>query len=89
MKLNVIEDRKESMVIELQGEKHTFPALLCWALLQDAKVEVAVYDLKHPLVGQPKVIIKTKGETPRAALKKALKKIKSELSDLEKGIDKK
>lgn len=89
MKLDVIEDRKDSMVFKLEGEQHTFPALLCWALLEDPKVEVAVYDLKHPLVGQPTVNIKTRGEAPREALKRALKKIKSELSDLEKGIAKK
>ena len=89
MKLNVLEDKKDSMVFELQGEQHTFPALLCWALLQDDDVEVAVYDLHHPLVGQPHIHLKVKKGEPREALKKALKKIKGELSDLEKGIGKK
>jgi len=88
MQLKFIEDRKSSMVVELVGEEHTFPGLLCWALLQDSKVSVAVYDVPHPLVGTPRVHIKTKGETPRAAIKKALKLIQKELDSVNKAVSK-
>jgi len=88
MQLKFIEDRKSSMVVELVGEEHTFPGLLCWALLQDPKVNVAVYDMPHPLVGTPRVHIKTNGETPRAAVKKALKLIQKELDSVNAAVSK-
>ena len=88
MQLKFIEDKKNSMVVELIGEEHTFPSLLCWALLQNPKVTVAVYDVPHPLVGTPRVYIKTKTETPRAALKKALKLIQKELNSVNAAVSK-
>lgn len=88
MELNFIEDKKNSVVVELVGEEHTFPGLLCWALLQNPKVMVAVYDVPHPIVGTPRVHIKTKGETPRAAIKKALKLIQKELDSVNKAVSK-
>lgn len=88
MELNFIEDRKDSMVVELKGEAHTFPGLLCWALLNDSKVTVAVYDVPHPLIGTPRVHIKTKGEEPRAAIKKALKLIQKELDGVNSSVSK-
>ena len=88
MELVFIENRKDSMVVELKGEAHTFPALLCWALLKDPKVKVAVYDVPHPLVGTPRMHVKTKGEEPKAALKKALKLIQKEMGSLEKSVSK-
>jgi len=76
------------MIVELKGEAHTFPSLLCWALLKDPKVQVAVYDMPHPLIGTPRVHIKTKGEEPKAALKKALKLVQKELDSLNKAVSK-
>ncbi len=88
MQLKFIEDKKSSMIADLSGEEHTFPGLLCWALLQDPKVTVAVYDIPHPLVGTPRVYIKTKGEEPRAAIKKALKLIQKELDSVKDAVSK-
>ena len=88
MELVFVEDRKDSMIVDLKGEAHTFPGLLCWALLKDPKVTVAVYNMPHPLIGTPRIHIKTKGEQPRAALKKALKLIQKELDSIDTKISK-
>ncbi|MCK4328140.1 MAG: DNA-directed RNA polymerase subunit L [Candidatus Diapherotrites archaeon] len=88
MELVFLENRKDSMIVELKGEAHTFPGLLCWALLKDPKVQVAVYEVPHPLVGTPRMHIKTKGEEPKAALKKALKLIQKELDSVNKPVSK-
>jgi len=34
MKFAVIEETKNSLVFELEGEEHSYPGLLCWALLK-------------------------------------------------------
>jgi DNA-directed RNA polymerase subunit L len=86
MKLNVVSEDKSSMVFELEGAQHSFPALLCWALLKDPKVEMAMYNVEHPLVGRPKIHVKTKSEEPRKAIEAALKLITSELEGVRKGV---
>lgn len=86
MKMNVISEDKSSMVFELEGAQHSFPALLCWALLKDPKVEMAMYNVEHPLIGKPKVHVKTKSEEPRAAITTALKLITSELEGVRRGV---
>ena len=88
MELKFIENKKTSMIVELIGEEHTFPGLLCWALLKDPKVTLAVYDIPHPLIGIPHLYIQTKGEEPKAALKKALKVIQKELDGINKVVSK-
>ncbi|MCD6522669.1 MAG: DNA-directed RNA polymerase subunit L [Candidatus Diapherotrites archaeon] len=88
MKINVLKETKDTMVFEIPGEQHTFPQLLCWALLQNPKVEVAVYNKEHPLIGDTKVYIKCKGITPKKALLGALDIIDKELASLKRGIQK-
>lgn len=88
MELVFHEDKKNSMIVELKGEQHTFPALLCWALLKNPNVQVAVYDVPHPLIGTPFLHIKTKGEEPRSALKKALKIIQKEFDSINEKVSK-
>ncbi len=82
MKLKVQEEKNNELIIEIEGEEHSFPALVAWALLQDPNVEFAVYDKEHPLVGNAKLYIKTKRGNPWDALKKAVSTIESEFAEL-------
>ena len=77
MELNIIEDKKERFVFELKGETHTFCNILRKELWNDKHVKVASYNIEHPLIGIPKIIIETDGkESPRKALSEAVKRIK-------------
>ena len=82
MKLKVQEEKKNEVIIEIEGEEHSFPALVAWALLQDPNVDFAVYDKEHPLVGNAKLYIRTKKGSPWNALKKAVSTIETEFDDL-------
>jgi len=62
--------------IEVEGEGHTFFNLLQKALLDDKDVELAGYDLPHPLIPKPVLYIRSKGdERPEKLLEKALEDI--------------
>lgn len=90
MEVEVIEDKKNFLVLALKGERHTFPGLLCWALLKDKNVKTAVYEVEHPVVGIPKIYVRTTGkETPRKAIQKAIKVIHEELDEFRKISSKK
>ncbi|MBN3037185.1 MAG: DNA-directed RNA polymerase subunit L [Candidatus Diapherotrites archaeon] len=89
MEMNILKDDKDELVFELKGEQHTYPALLCWALLNDPKVRVAVYDAGHPLIGKSCIRIKTSGKSPKKALESAVSLLGSEFSGLERASSKK
>ncbi len=77
MKLNILERTKNELKIELEGEGHTFCNLLQHTLLQDKTVEVAGYDIPHPLVRSPILLIRMKeNKSPEKALVRALSAIK-------------
>ena len=86
MELVVLEEKKQSMAFELKGEKHTFPNLLCWALLRDPKVKLAVYEPGHPLIGHPKIRVETNAKAPRKAISDALDRITKELTALKRAV---
>ncbi|MBN1940984.1 MAG: DNA-directed RNA polymerase subunit L [Candidatus Diapherotrites archaeon] len=88
MEIDVLENKKDSLELLIKGETHTFPSILRSALLEDSKVEMAAYTLKHPLEDQVKFIVKTDGKTPAKALKDALQTLETELSEFEDAVKK-
>jgi len=76
LNLKVLQNTKNELKIEIQGEGHTFCNLLQQALLQDKGVEMAGYDVPHPLIPSAILYIRTKRETsPKKALERALAKV--------------
>ena len=68
MELKVLEKTKNRLKIEVGGETHTLLNLLrrnSW----DAKAEQANYLIEHPMLSQPKIIIKARN--PKGVLSKA------------------
>ena len=75
MEIKVIEESKDKIVLELSSEDHTFANLLRKVLWEDPNIDLAAYNIDHPLISKPKVMIKMKTGAPKDALKKAAKKI--------------
>jgi DNA-directed RNA polymerase subunit L len=83
MELEVKSEKKNEMQFVLKGEDHTFSRLLVDELLKDEAVEIAQYDIAHPLTGQPAFYVRTSKGSPRDALKKAAKSLKKHIKDLQ------
>ena len=78
MKLKILEDKKNKMVLEIKGESHTFCNALKQELWNDKHVKIAGYNIAHPLIGVPKFVVETDGkENPKKALIDAAKRLKS------------
>ena len=76
MKLKILENKKNRMVLELIGETHTFCNALKKELWNDKHVKAAGYNISHPYVGVPKIIVETDGsESPKKALIEAAKRL--------------
>ncbi|MHA1832438.1 MAG: DNA-directed RNA polymerase subunit L [Candidatus Baldrarchaeia archaeon] len=77
MKIKILERTDREMEFELEGEGHTLCNLLRKVLLEDEDVTFAGYRIEHPLIGKPKVYVRTNGEKdPLEAVIEAAKKIK-------------
>ncbi len=88
MKVNILKKTKNEMKIEIEGEGHTFCNLLQHALLEDKSVEMAGYDILHPLVAKPVLHLRTRADrSPERALLKALDRIDQVTNEFHKEFE--
>ncbi|MFQ6080193.1 MAG: DNA-directed RNA polymerase subunit L [Candidatus Bathyarchaeia archaeon] len=77
MKVTILERKSNELKVEIEGEGHTFCNVLQKALLEDDTIEMAAYDISHPLISNPIVYVRTKGRRrPETALREAVEKIR-------------
>ena len=75
MKVKVITKTPNELRIEVEGAGHTICNLLQKKLLEEENVDLAGYDIPHPLASSPVIYVRTKGKTkPEQILKNALEK---------------
>jgi DNA-directed RNA polymerase subunit L len=89
MKIQVLKRKSNELKIEVEEEGHTFCNVLQKTLLEDDTIEMAGYDVPHPLVDSAIVYIRTKGKRkPEAALREAIKKILQRNKEFRKAFTK-
>jgi DNA-directed RNA polymerase subunit L len=75
LEVKVLKKDKNELKIEVEGAGHTLCNLIQGKLLEDGDVDLAGYDVPHPLASNPVIYVHTKGNVkPEAALRKALEK---------------
>jgi DNA-directed RNA polymerase subunit L len=75
LKVNILNKSGKELKIELEGTGHGLCNLLQKQLLEDKNVDMAGYDIPHPLASNPIIYIRMKGAAkPEDALKKAAQK---------------
>ncbi len=81
MKLVLLESDAKKMVLEVQGETHTFLSLLrenAW----EAGVKQVSYMIRHPYLSEPKLTVRA--DNPKKALDSAAQMILDQAKDFEK-----
>ena len=76
MEIVILEESKNLLKMEVQGEDHTLANYLRKELWQDKSVKVAGYNIEHPLVSHPVLIVETSSGSPRKALLSAVERLK-------------
>lgn len=77
MKINTLRKTANELKIEVEGAGHTLCNLLQKKILEDAHVELAGYDVPHPLASSSIIYIRTKGKVkPEEALTNAVEKVR-------------
>ncbi|MEM2882100.1 MAG: DNA-directed RNA polymerase subunit L [Candidatus Bathyarchaeia archaeon] len=87
MRLKLIKEEGNELKFEID-EGHTFCSLLQGFLCEDESVELAGYDIPHPLIPSAIFYVRTrKPRKPREAIERALKRIQSTMDELADGFD--
>lgn len=75
MKVNVLIKSPTELKIEVEGAGHTLCNLLQKNLLEEENVDLAGYDIPHPLTPNAIIYVRTKGKAkPEQILKNAIEK---------------
>lgn len=75
MELKILDKTDYEINMEIQGEDHTLLNVLKSILLEDERVEIASYDMKHVNISQPVLYVKTDGTDQITVIKDALSKL--------------
>ena len=89
MKVKILQKTSNELKIELEGVGHTICNLLQKRLLEDENVDLAGYDVLHPLASNPIIYVRTKGKVkPEEALWKAVKGASDLNKDFSEALEK-
>ncbi len=87
LNLTIIKENEKEIKFEVD-ETHTFCNLLQTILLEDENVEIAGYDVPHPLFKKAVFYLRVSGkETARETLRKAIEKLKSQTEEFMKKFE--
>ena len=88
MQVKVLKKTKHELKIEIEGSGHGLCNLIQKRLLEDKSVDMAGYDIPHPLASNPVIYVKTKGAAkPEDALKKAADKAREANEQFGKALE--
>lgn len=84
MELNILENSKNKMKIEVKGEDHTFCNAVKEELWNDKSIKASGYFLENPMMTQPILIVHGEGDVKKAIFSavERLKKQNKELKTL-------
>jgi len=89
MNVKVLKKGGNEFRIELEGAGHGLCNLLQKRLLEDENVDLAGYDIPHPLASNPIIYVRTKGDVkPEEVLIKAAEKARDMNQDFSKELAK-
>ena len=89
MEIKVLKQTDNELKLEIHGEGHSLLNLLQKALLEDDNIEMAGYDVPHPLFDRGILYVQTKDkQSPEGVVKEAVKKVHGLNKDFHKSFKK-
>ncbi len=78
MEIEVVEKTDNRLLFRIKGESHTFVNILKDALTKHPDVDIAAYEIEHPLVGIPEVLVQTKKKDPVKVILETIQQMKKD-----------
>lgn len=80
MDIKILTSEKNTLEMELGGVDQSLAQLIAEKLNEDSSIEFAACKMEHPLIGSPKLFVRTKkGDSTKLVLEK-LEEIKKDLT---------
>ncbi|MFH0884306.1 MAG: DNA-directed RNA polymerase subunit L [Candidatus Micrarchaeota archaeon] len=81
MDVKILTNDKNVLEMELKGADQSLAQLLAEKLSEDKDVEFASFKVEHPLLGEPKIYVRTKKGEPGKLVLEKLDEIKKEVAE--------
>jgi DNA-directed RNA polymerase subunit L len=81
MEVKVLINEKNTLELEMVGGEQSLAQLLAERLNGEKDVEFASYKVEHPVVGSPKLFVRTKKGEPGKLVLEKLEELKKEVAD--------
>jgi len=88
MELNILEESKTKLIVEIKGEDATLCNILRKELWNDDSVKAAAFAIAHPSATAPQLIVETSGKAPRDVILEAVSRVRKNLSEFDKAAAK-
>jgi DNA-directed RNA polymerase subunit L len=88
MDIKVLNKTPLEMEVEISGETHTLLNALKSILLEDERVAIASYNIKHPDISDPVLYVKTNDIDPVIALKDASTRLGKQCNEFKRKFKK-
>ncbi len=83
MEVRIIEESKNKIVLDLEGETPTIAGLINDELWNNEHVKSTGYNVAHPLINVPRIVLETDGTEPRKVLQATIKKVQKNLEKIQ------
>ncbi len=87
MEVKIIKREGNLVEFELPGEDHSLPNLIVKLALKRPEVDYAAYNIPHPLVGSPRIVVRVREGDPLEVVKSVVEEIISLSSTLRERIE--
>jgi len=84
MDVKIISNEKNALEFEMVGMDTAIPQLLVTKLNADKGVEFAGFKKEHPVVGNPKIVVRTKKKDAMDVVLEKIEEIKEEVETFKK-----
>jgi len=82
MEIKILNESKNKIEFEIIGEDHTFCNAIRDELWNEEDVEISAYNIKHPLISNPIMLVETSKGDPKKALQNTVSSLKKKIEKL-------
>ena len=89
MEIKILNEDKNRIEFEIIGEDHTLCNVVRNELWNQDNVAVSAYNIKHPLVSNPIMLVETNKGDPKTAISNTVSSLKKQIKELKDIFSKK
>ena len=89
MEINILKQDKNKIEFEIEQEDHTLCNAIRKELWNYKEIEISAYNIEHPLVSSPIMLVETNKGDPKKIVLKAVDSLKKQIKSIKEEVNKK